>query len=188
MKDHVHVACLDSPPRTGAKLRNFFAAGAAILFICVAYSDDRPENVEWPSYGGDLASTKYSPIAQIDAENFGGLRVAWTWRSPDEAPIRDHPDDRLMRRARFKATPLMVGGALYLSTGLGQIAAIDAATGETRWVFDPESYVGGAPASAVGFLTRGVRLLERWKRRARSVRHLRRIPNRPRREDRKARP
>ena len=137
-------------------MRNFFAAGAAVLFTFVAYSDDRPENVEWSSYGGDLASTKYSPIAQIDAENFGGLRVAWTWRSPDEAPIRDHPDDRLMRRARFKATPLMVGGALYLSTGLGQIASIDAATGETRWVFDPESYVGGGPASAVGFLTRGV--------------------------------
>ncbi len=137
-------------------MRTFFAAGAAILLTCAAYSSDRVENGEWPSYGSDNAGTKYSALAQIDANNFNSLRVAWAWRSPDETPIRDHPDDRLMQRAGFKATPLMVGGVLYVSTGLGQIAAIDAATGETRWVFDPESYVGGRPASAVGFLTRGV--------------------------------
>ena len=33
----------------------------------------------------------------------------------------------------------MVGGVLYTSTSLSQVAAIDAATGETKWVFDPKS-------------------------------------------------
>ena len=42
----------------------------------------------------------------------------------------------------LKATPLMVGGILYLSTPLGQAVAIDAGTGETLWVYDSESYKG----------------------------------------------
>ena len=42
-----------------------------------------------------------------------------------------------------KSTPLMIGGALYTSTSLSQVAAIDAATGVTRWVFDPKIYENG---------------------------------------------
>ena len=45
---------------------------------------------------------------------------------------------------------------LFVSTGLGQIAALDATTGRTRWVYDPESYTGGRPANVIGFQTRGV--------------------------------
>jgi hypothetical protein len=43
---------------------------------------------EWPSYAGDKASTKYSPLAQIDKDNFKCLKVAWTWRSADEEVVR----------------------------------------------------------------------------------------------------
>ena len=45
----------------------------------------------------------------------------------------------------FQATPLMVAGVLYISTALHQVAAIDAATGETIWVHDPQVYLGGQP-------------------------------------------
>jgi glucose dehydrogenase len=38
---------------------------------------------EWPTYGGDLASSKYSPLAQIDRANFGSLKIAWRTKSPD---------------------------------------------------------------------------------------------------------
>ena len=31
---------------------------------------------EWPTYGGDLGNTKYSPLDQIDADNFGDLEIA----------------------------------------------------------------------------------------------------------------
>jgi quinoprotein glucose dehydrogenase len=37
-----------------------------------------------------------------------------------------------------ESTPLMVGGVLYTSPS--QVAAIDATTGETKWVFDPKIY------------------------------------------------
>ena len=51
----------------------------------------------------------------------------------------------------------MIGGVLYTSTTLSQVAAIDAATGETKWVFDPKVYENGLgiPAND-GWLHRGV--------------------------------
>ena len=45
----------------------------------------------------------------------------------------------------FQATPLMVGGVLYISTALHQVAAVDAESGETIWVHDPEMYLSGRP-------------------------------------------
>ena len=56
-----------------------------------------------------------------------------------------------------ESTPLMVGGVLYTSTSLSQVAAIDAVSGETKWVFDPKVYENGLgiPAND-GWLHRGV--------------------------------
>ena len=36
---------------------------------------------EWRHYGGDLGSTKYSPLDQINRDNVGDLQVAWRWRT-----------------------------------------------------------------------------------------------------------
>src|SRR5262245_58939708 len=38
---------------------------------------------EWPTYGGDLAATKYSPLDQINRNNFSTVKVAWRTKSPD---------------------------------------------------------------------------------------------------------
>ena len=105
-------------------------------------------NGEWRSYGGDLGSTKYSPLDQIDATNFNELQLAWRWKSADGS--LDHPTLRKtlpqLGIGMFQATPLMVGGTLYLSTALQQVAAVDAGSGKTLWVYDPEVYLKGLPA------------------------------------------
>jgi quinoprotein glucose dehydrogenase len=49
----------------------------------------------------------------------------------------------------------MVGGVLYISTSLSQIAAIDAATGKSFRVYDPETWKNGTPSNN-GFVHRGV--------------------------------
>jgi quinoprotein glucose dehydrogenase len=49
----------------------------------------------------------------------------------------------------------MVGGVLYVSTSLSQVAALDAATGKTLWVYDPETWKNGTPPNH-GFVHRGV--------------------------------
>ena len=75
---------------------------------------------EWPTYGGDLASTRYSPLAQITADNFDNLELAWRFERDELGPGR--------------ATPLMVGGALYFTGAAGRPAvAVDAATGRLLW-------------------------------------------------------
>ena len=55
----------------------------------------------------------------------------------------------------YHDTPLMVRGVLYTVTSLGQIAAIDPASGQTRWIFDPESWKIGRPGN-LGFVHRGL--------------------------------
>ena len=120
---------------------------AVLLSPALSLAQYGATNGEWRSYGGDLGSTKYSPLDQIDATNFSDLRLAWRWQSADgsldlEAIRQQVP--RVQFRM-FQATPLMVGGVLYISTAMHQVAAIDAATGETLWVHDPKVYLGGSP-------------------------------------------
>jgi len=135
---------------------------------------------EWPSYGGDPGSTHYSALGQIDAASFDDLAVVWRWPSvdgflskdegggewwgPSEAVFaelqREDPDRWRAGRPpmihNLKATPLMVGGVLYLNTPISQGAAIDAATGRTLWVYNPKSYETGTTTMSVIWNQRGV--------------------------------
>jgi quinoprotein glucose dehydrogenase len=107
---------------------------------------------EWRYYGGDSGSTKYSPLDQINKENAGKLKIAWTWDSPD-LPLQK--DNRMLSSFAYEATPLMIGGRLYTSTSLSQVAAINAETGQTIWTFDTEARKAGRPTN-LGFVHRGV--------------------------------
>ena len=81
---------------------------------------------EWPTYGGDLANTRYAPLDQIDASNFDELEIAWRFKT-----------DNLGPRPEFKleGTPLMVGDVLYATAGTRRsVVALDADTGELLWV------------------------------------------------------
>ena len=106
---------------------------------------------EWRQYGGDNASTKYSALNQITAENFSRLKVAWTWRSAEEAVVKANN----LKTWAWETTPLMVDGLLYLTTSLSQAAAVDAGTGKALWVYDPETWKNGTPSNN-GFVHRGV--------------------------------
>src|SRR4051794_1422121 len=110
---------------------------------------------EWPAYAGTYAASRYSPLAQIDRTNARNLHIAWRWKSSDMALRQARPD--IGPSAMNESTPLMVGGVLYTSTSLSQVAAIDAATGETKWVYDPKIYDNalGIPPN-LGWLHRGV--------------------------------
>ncbi len=59
---------------------------------------------EWPTYGGDLGSTRYSPLDHIAADNFGELEVAWRFKTQNLGPYLDF---------NLQVTPIMVGGVLY---------------------------------------------------------------------------
>ena len=44
-------------------------------------AEDKPKNGEWRAYGGDSASTHYSPLDQINKDTVKNLAVAWSWKS-----------------------------------------------------------------------------------------------------------
>jgi quinoprotein glucose dehydrogenase len=104
------------------------------------------------AYGADKWGTKYSPLDQIDADNFNQLEVAWRWSSADDRILEANPD---FLTAVYEATPLKIGDVLYVSTSMSQVAAIDAVSGETIWVYDAQTYRDGMPVN-VGFVHRGV--------------------------------
>ena len=90
---------------------------------------------EWRYYGGGAGSQKYSPLDQINAANVSRLQVAWTWKAQNFG-----------KRAEFnwEVTPLMVGGRLFATAGTRRDAvAIDAATGETLWMYRLEEGARG---------------------------------------------
>ena len=93
---------------------------------------------DWPFYGSDAGSTRFSPLDQIDGSNLSQLVLAWRWRSPG-AQIFERDDVRLYPMFN-RATPLVVDGVLYTSTTLSIVAALDAATGQQLWSFDPEAW------------------------------------------------
>ncbi len=133
-------------------------AGIALLLAVLpvlassAAGQDQDAIVEWPSFGNGPDNTKYSALDQIDKSNFHELEVAWEWESSSTAVAEAHP---AVKPGQFKPVPIMLDGVVYVATEVAQAAAIDAATGETLWTYDPESWRAGRPAN-IGFQHRGV--------------------------------
>ena len=92
------------------------------------------QTVEWPSYAADQAGSKYLPLDQINAETVDSLEIAW--RQP---VIPDAIRNGVTTRGPVgsQTTPLMAGGLLYVSTGLGTIAALEPTTGDVVWNTGP---------------------------------------------------
>jgi quinoprotein glucose dehydrogenase len=80
---------------------------------------------EWPTYGGDLGNTHYSPLDQINASNFNKLTVAWAFKTDTLGPRPEY---------QFEGTPLMIKGVVYSTGGTKRaVFALDAATGKLLW-------------------------------------------------------
>src|ERR1700726_2848863 len=96
------------------------------------------KNVEWPTYGGDLGNRRYSPLDQINAENFNKLEIAWRFKTDNLGP---RPEFQL------EGTPLMIKGVLYSTGGTRRsVVALDAATGELLWTHGEHEGPRGAAA------------------------------------------
>ena len=93
---------------------------------------------EWRTYGGDLGHTRYAPLDLIDAGNFGDLEVAWRFKTDNLGPVPEY---------RFQSTPLVVDGVMYTTAGSRKaVTALDAATGEMRWMYSLDEGARGAAA------------------------------------------
>ncbi len=83
----------------------------------------------WPTYGGDWAQTRYSPLDEIRRENVGRLRPAWIAQTGIVGT--------------FETTPIVLAREMYVTTpadqGLQKVMRLDAVTGELVWQVELES-------------------------------------------------
>ena len=127
---------------TGLRRRSLIVGAWLVAVVALfatesAAAQSQVPDGEWHAFGRDGANTKYSPLDQITADNFGDLQIAWRWTSLSQAVVAEHEQ---IRPSAFMSSPLMANGLVYVSTALGQAAALDAGTGETVWTHDPRIY------------------------------------------------
>ena len=118
----------------------------ATLAACVALSravGDASGKGEWRYYSGDNASTKYSPLDQINAANVSRLRVAWRRPQIDPDFAAAHPNLRLSNN--YRSTPLMAAGVLFATNAVGLAEAFDPETGRTLWRQKVDDEFSGNP-------------------------------------------
>lgn len=160
----------------------------AVLVGCGARAADAPapaagqpslKNGEWFYWSGDLRGHRYSPADQINADNFNKLELAWRLKT-----------DNFGTRPEYKleGTPLAINGVLYTTAGTRRdVLALDAATGEIRWVYSlregpraansPRQLSGhgvsywtdGKGDDRILFITTGYRLIELDARTGREI-------------------
>src|SRR5215203_4156508 len=126
------------------RLGRLWTMRAASLFsLCaaagwLATAQSAPAGGEWTTYGADLANTRYSPLAQITADNFSKLEVAWRFKTDSLGPRPEY---------QFESTPLMVHGIVYSTAGTRRaVVALDGATGEQLWMHSEQEGPRGAAA------------------------------------------
>jgi len=83
-------------------------------------------NGDWPHYTADIRGSRYSPLDQINATNFGKLEVAWRFKTDNFGTFPEY---------KLEGTPLAIRGVLYTTAGTRRdVIALDGRTGEIIWV------------------------------------------------------
>ncbi len=118
----------------------------------VAVAADAPEG--WHYWGASKAFNRYSPLAQINAENVAQLEIAWRRPGLDAAIQAAYPDLRVT--GNLRSTPIIVDDVLYATNSVGLAEAFHPASGATLWVQQPAASTREA---VQGQSTRG---LEYW--------------------------
>ena len=85
----------------------------------------------WPRHGNDDGGMRHSSLTQVDRQNVDRLTVAWQFRTGVDGEGLAQAENM-----SFQAVPVLHEGVLYFSAGLGEVFAIDAATGQQRWHYD----------------------------------------------------
>ena len=114
--------------------------GEGFRVIAVNTAGLRSDEYDWPVYLGGKQRNLYSPLTQINRDNVSRLKVAWTYDTGD--------------KAEYQANNLVVRGVLYTPTQSRKVVALDAATGEVQWIWDPakEKGIGKGPARQRGLV------------------------------------
>jgi quinohemoprotein ethanol dehydrogenase len=100
---------------------------------------------DWITNGGTVFNQRYSPLDQINRSNVADLKGVW----------RIHLNSATAFKYSGETQPLVHDGIAYLSTGAGDVFALDVESGKTIW-----QYAGNLDESistvCCGWTSRGV--------------------------------
>src|SRR5436189_1292267 len=122
------------------------AASVVLTIAFVARLRSAGVDGEWRAWAADKASTRYSPLDQINATSVKNLKIAWRQSANPDGLKQLIPNLR-PAPTNYQNTPLMIGGLLYISTGMGTVAALNAATGQVVWLDGPATMATTADGS-----------------------------------------
>ena len=126
-----------------------------LLALALATAACAPNDADWPVYGGNTDNTHYTTLDQISPANVSQLEVVWTYDTGDA-----------FEGSEMQANPIVVDGVLYATTPKLHVFALNAATGEQLWRFDPNN--GQPPTSRFrhrGVVVTGDRVLFNYRNR-----------------------
>jgi quinohemoprotein ethanol dehydrogenase len=101
------------------------ASSPAGTVVDDAAMSDEAQSENWLAFGRTYSEQRFSPLAQVNAENVANLKVDW---------YLDLPNDR-----GLVSTPLVVDGILYFVGSMNRVRAVDATSGELVWEYDPKT-------------------------------------------------
>ncbi|QCR22675.1 PQQ-binding-like beta-propeller repeat protein [Pontibacter sp. SGAir0037] len=125
---------------------------AAMLLACGRNATKEPLDVrsynDWTAYAGAKDGNRYSSNDQISTRNVAQLEVAWSYSSNDKDPEN---------RSQMQCNPIIIKGTMYATSPQLKLLALDAGTGEEKWVFDPfQKQTGSNLNSGIFNVSRGV--------------------------------
>jgi PQQ-dependent dehydrogenase (methanol/ethanol family) len=115
-----------------------------VLAGCGGGNDQTKGDVGWPNWGNVPQNTHFAGLDQVDREDVGQLKVAWT-----------RPGGQ--GQSAWETFPIVVGRTMYYDTGVDQVFAVDAATGKVRWSYAPPvDFLAGPGLELAEPVSRGV--------------------------------
>ena len=130
------IACIGAgilTPSARAQVQGFKPVTAAELA--------NPSPNDWLSFSRTYDDQRFSPLNQINRQNVGQLRMAWSRGTP---------------AGTVESTPLVRGGTMYIMTSTGGVMALNATNGDLLWEYTrPQPPAPAAPAAGAAGGGRG---------------------------------
>ena len=126
--------------------RACFVYGAAVLACSGAFAQiqNQPDDGQWPMAAKNYASTRYSTLSQINAQNVSSLKLAWTFST---GLTRGH-----------EAAPLIVNNTMYIVTPFpDDLYALDLTKpgAPMKWVYQPHPTPSSQGVACCDVVNRG---------------------------------
>ncbi|MGV3561116.1 outer membrane protein assembly factor BamB family protein [Larkinella arboricola] len=140
---------IDVPKRLAFLLnKNTAAVLTAFAFWGFMAYQTEDEERTWSIYKADSHSTSYARLNQINTSNVTQLQPAWTFSMQDMKTGA--------RPGRSECNPIVVDGVMYATSARHWVYAVNAASGEQIWSFDPfDGAEGGGVSRGVTYWEEG---------------------------------